>query len=121
MANEVTASKIPGAKLAIAGKQFLRESFHQAFERIGGVNAIEDWVMQEVPIFKKNPDGSFVLDDDGEKIVIRTERRRNDEHFAQLLSLMARLEPKEVNVKDDRSIESTIEAIEAEFTDVSDE
>lgn len=121
MANEVTKGMMPGAQLAIVGKQFLRDSFKQAFDRIGGVDAVEDWVMPEVPIYQRGPDGKYLLDAEGEKIVIGTERRRNDENFGQLLSLMARLEPKEVNVRDDRSIESTIEAIEAEFEVVKDE
>lgn len=119
MANEVTPSKIPGgAILAIAGKQFMREALKQTFDRVGGIDAIEDWVMPEVPVYQKDENGKYMLDENGERIVVRTERRRNNENFAKLLDLMAKLEPKEVNVRDDRGIEATLEAIEAEFTEV---
>lgn len=112
MANEVTPAKIPGGTLAIAGKQFLRESFRQAFDRVGGIDAIYDWVMPEHEEMRTDPETGVVT--------IVTVRKRNNENFGQLLGLMVRLEPKEVNVKDERSIESTVEAIEAEF-DVVDE
>jgi hypothetical protein len=121
MANEVTKGMMPGSQLAIVGKQFLRDSFKQAFDRVGGVDAIEDWVMPEVPVYQLDEQGVVMLDENNEKIIIRTERRRNDENFKELLKLMARLEPKEINVRDDRSIESTIDAIEAEFVEVDDE
>lgn len=121
MANEVTKGMMPGAQLAIVGKQFLRDSFKQAFDRLGGVDAIYSWVMQEVPVYQTDEKGKVVLDEEGQKIIVRTELRRNDENFGQLLSLMSRLEPKEVNVRDDRSIEATIDAIEAEFEEVKDD
>lgn len=118
MANEIKASMVPGAQLAIAGKQFLREQFKQAFDRMGGVDAIYDWVYPEIEIYQKGEDGKPLLDDLGEKVVLRTERKRRDENFGAFLSLMTRLEPKEVNIKDERGIEAAIEAIEAQFTEV---
>lgn len=117
---EVTPSMIPGGSLAIAGKQFLRGAFKQAFERVGGVDAIVDWVNPEVPVYQRDDKGKVMVDEAGDKIILRFERKRNDANFGQLLSLMAKLEPKEVTVNDERSIEATIEAIEAEFTVVED-
>jgi hypothetical protein len=118
MANEITADRVPGAQLAVTGKQFLREAYKQAFDRIGGVDAIVDWVYPEVEVYQKDLNGKYVLDENGEKIVVRTERKRNNDNFGSFLSLMTRLEPKEINIKDDRSIEATLDAIDAEFEEV---
>lgn len=103
MANEVTLSKMPGASLAIVGKQFLRTALQQAFERVGGVDAIVDWVEPEIKVI------------DPVTGVETVTRKRNNENFGALLSLMTRMEPKEVNVRDDRGIENTIDAIEAKI------
>lgn len=121
IANEVTIGSMPGAVLAISGKQFLREMYHQAFERVGGVDAVVDWVNPEVEVYSKDENGKYVLDENGERVVLRTERKRNGDNFATLLSLMTRLEPKEVSITDNRSIESAVDAIDAEFQVVSED